>query len=68
MVNYANKKKRFRVGSLGLCITSYIVYSSSAMTMFPHIDNVRCITVQNSKISFLLEYTFDGAGATESVF
>ena len=61
------RKSDFAVGSLVLCIALYIAYPSSAMTVCPHIDNaVRCAAVENSRTSFLLEYTFDGA-ATEFV-
>lgn len=47
-----------------LCIVSYIAYPSSAMTVCSHIGNV---ARKNSKISFLLEYAFDGTGTTEFV-
>lgn len=61
------RKSDFACWFAGLRIASYIAYPSSTMTVCPHIDNaVRCAAVENSKISFLLEYTFDGA-ATEFV-
>lgn len=68
VVNYANKKKRFRVGSLACASHRILRIRHRTRPCARTSDNaIRSVTVQNSKTSFLLECTFDGAGATEFV-